>query len=242
MKYNRRDSLKANVISNLILAILSLCVGTLCFAPTNSALTVDETDREIYRLAGDEAKGICLMFNVYWGTDEVYQILQTLEAYEAKATFFIGGAWADDNVDCLKAIAEKGHEIGNHGYFHKAHDKLSFAKNQEEIENCNRFIQTVLGKTPTLFAPPSGAYNDETLRACKALGMKTILWSKDTIDWRDKDAALIYKRATKNVTRGDFILLHPMVETVAALKDILQYYEKYNLETVTVSENLQKEG
>ena len=72
--------------------------------------------------------------------------------------------------------------------------------------------------------------------------MRTILWSKDTIDWRDKDAKLIYKRATKDVQCGDFILMHPMKETVAALDDILRYYSENSLETVTVSENLQENG
>ena len=99
-----------------------------------------------------------------------------------------------------------------------------------------------MGERPSLFAPPSGAYNDDTLKAAGLLGMKTILWSKDTIDWRDKNAALIYTRATKNVKAGDFILMHPMKETADALNDILNYYEANSLKTVTVSENLKKEG
>ena len=94
----------------------------------------------------------------------------------------------------------------------------------------------------TLFAPPSGAYNKDTILAAGALGMKTILWTKDTIDWRDKNPSLIYTRATKNVQVGDFILMHPMKETADALEDILKYYQKNSLKTVTVSENLQKEG
>ena len=72
--------------------------------------------------------------------------------------------------------------------------------------------------------------------------MKTILWSKDTNDWRDKNAALIYTRATKNVKAGDFILMHPMNETADALDDILKFYEANSLKAVTVSKNLKKEG
>ena len=69
--------------------------------------------------------------------------------------------------------------------------------------------------------------------------MKTILWSRDTIDWRDKDASLIYSRATKNIKGGEFVLMHPMKETADALDDILTYYETCALRAVTVSENLQ---
>ena len=168
--------------------------------------------------------------------------MDTLSCYNAKATFFIGGCWADDNVECLKAIDAAGHEIGNHGYFHKDHDKLSLVQNQKEISDCNRFIELAIGKKVSLFAPPSGAYNNDTLKAAELLNMKTILWSKDTIDWRDKNPSLIYTRATKKVCVGDFILMHPMKETAEALEDILKFYETNHLKTVTVSENLQKEG
>ena len=170
------------------------------------------------------------------------RILQTLQKHGAKATFFIGGCWADDNVECLRAIYAAGHEIGNHGYFHKDHAKLDLVQNQKEISSCNRFIELSLGEAPTLFAPPSGAYNDDTVKAASLLGMKTILWSKDTIDWRDKNVSLIYTRATKNIRIGDFILMHPMKETADALDDILKYYEQNNLKPVTVSENLQDRG
>ena len=99
-----------------------------------------------------------------------------------------------------------------------------------------------VGEKPILFAPPSGAYGENTLSVCKALGMKTVLWSKDTIDWRDKDENLIYTRATQGVKKGDFILMHPMVETANVLDKILKYYRENSLEIVTVSENLQEKG
>lgn len=230
------NSLRLKIASNLVLSILVLSIGALCFAPTEESVSVD-ANTEIYRFS-PAPKGVSLMFNVYWGTEEVYEILGILKDYEATATFFIGGCWADDNVDCLRDIYAAGHEIGNHGYFHKDHDGLNFQQNQTEIASCNRFIELALGEKPKLFAPPSGAYNQHTLSAAKELGMKTILWSKDTIDWRDKDEKLIYSRATKGIKEGDFILMHPMEATVAALDDILIYYKNNGLKTVTVSQNL----
>ena len=230
------------VATNVALGLLVLSVGALCIAPQGNAVTTEGENAELYRSAGNHSKGVSLMFNVYWGTDEVYRILDTLKAHGAKATFFIGGCWADDNVNCLRDIYENGHEIGNHGYFHKSHDKLSFAQNKKEIEDCNRFIELAIGVVPTLFAPPSGAYGNDTLTVCKTLQMKTILWSRDTIDWRDKNAAVIYTRATKNIQGGEFVLMHPMEATADALDDILSYYEKLSLSAITVSENLQQKG
>ncbi|MBO5239936.1 MAG: polysaccharide deacetylase family protein [Clostridia bacterium] len=237
-----RQNWKIGVATNAALGILVLSIGALCFAPVSSAVTTDGDNAEVYRSAGSESGGVSLMFNVYWGTEEVYRILDTLEDHGAKATFFIGGCWADDNVDCLREIYAAGHEIGNHGYFHKDHDKLSLEQNRKEIADCNRFIELALGVSPTLFAPPSGAYCNDTLAACKAMNMKTILWSRDTIDWRDKNAALIYTRATKNVRGGEFVLMHPMSATADALEDVLEYYEKQSLSVITVSENLRIKG
>lgn len=94
------------------------------------------------------------------------------------------------------------------------------------------------GTDVALFAPPSGAYNDTTVKVCNDLGLKTILWSKDTVDWRDKDASLAYNRATKDLSGGDFILMHPMEQTVKALSNILLYYKQNGLRAVTVTENL----
>ena len=235
-------ALRMKIATNLVLSVLVVSVGALCLSTTSSDVSTEGMESQIYRSAGEDGVGVSLMFNVYWGTNEVYRILQTLKKYEAKATFFIGGCWADDNVDCLKAIHTDGHEIGNHGYFHKDHKTLSLVDNQKEISECNRFIELAIGVKPILFAPPSGAYTNDTLSACNALRMKTILWTKDTIDWRDKNTALIYSRATKSVKNGDFILMHPMEETADALEDILKYYQNNHLKIVTVSQNLQKEG
>ena len=236
------QSIRLKLATNVVLGVLILSIGALCLSPIQESVSTKSDNVNIYRCVEENPKGVSLMFNVYWGTDEVYRILTILSEFDAVATFFIGGCWADDNVDCLKAIYEAGHEIGNHGYFHKEHSKFNFEQNQKEIHTCNQFIQQAIGVKPMLFAPPSGAYNDDTIAAAASLGLSTVLWSKDTIDWRDKNAALIYTRATKNVKNGDFILMHPMKETADALRDILKFYQNHGLKSVTVSQNLQKEG
>ena len=198
----KKQSVRFNVATNLVLGVLVLSIGALCLAPTENAIRTEGQKTEIYRCGDEQSQKVSLMFNVYWGTDEVYRILEVLKAHQAQATFFIGGCWADDNVECLRSIYAGGHEIGNHGYFHKSHDKLNLLQNQKEISSCNRFLELALGEQVKLFAPPSGAYNENTLTAVETLGMKTILWSKDTIDWRDKNAALIYSRATEKIGRA----------------------------------------
>ncbi|MBP5243030.1 MAG: polysaccharide deacetylase family protein, partial [Clostridia bacterium] len=101
---------------NLTLFIVALLIGVVCLYP--AAYFTSATER-VYRHGNREGKGVSLLVNVYWGTDEVYQMLDIFDEYGAKATFFIGGAWADDNGACLKEIVSRGHEVGSHGYFHK---------------------------------------------------------------------------------------------------------------------------
>lgn len=222
-------------VTNALLAIIVIAVGTVCFLPAASpAAEVDE--RAHYRGASED--GVSLMINVYWGTEEVYGILDVLDEYAATATFFIGGSWADDNVACVREIAARGHEIGSHGYFHRDHDKLDYTQNLEEIRTSVEFLSVVSEREIHLFAPPSGAYSKATLDAAESLGLKTVMWSKDTIDWRDKDEEVCFKRATEGVSGGDLILMHPMAHTLAALPRILTYYLEHDLFTVSVGENL----
>lgn len=230
-----KQKLWMNLATNLAMIFLTLSVAFVCIMPDDSQAVSGESD--VFRSGGSES-GVSLMFNVYWGEDEVYQILDVLDEYEAKSTFFIGGSWADDHVECLKEIARRGHELGNHGYFHKSQEKLSEEQNREEILRCNQFISLAVGVEPTLFAPPSGAYSDATLLAAKKLNMKTVLWTKDTVDWRDKDAGTVYVRATKGVKAGSFVLMHPMPHTVKALPDVLKEYKRKGLSAITVGENL----
>lgn len=231
----RLSSRKIAAITNCVLVLVLALIGTVCFLPAAESVSGVE-DKVYYK--GSSEDGVSLMFNVYWGTEEVRGILNVLDEYEAKATFFIGGSWADDNVDCLKEIASRGHEIASHGYFHRDHDKLDYNGNLQEIKTSVDFIQTAAGVTVTLFAPPSGAYNDDTVKAAESLGLRTVMWSRDTVDWRDKDEAVCFSRATKNIGGGDLVLMHPMKHTLAALPKILATYRGNGLRAVTVSENL----
>lgn len=236
-KNNKKRLGAATALTNFALTLILLAVGISCFFQSGGTVSA-EGEENVYRRGAAGSGKVCLMFNVYENTPVVYEILGILKAEGAKATFFVGGCWADDNEKCLNDIKAAGHETGNHGYFHKDHAALSLKQNREEIENCNRVAEALTGVKPTLFAPPSGAYGKNTLIAAAELNMKVILWTRDTIDWRDHDASKIFRRATEKTTDGDFILMHPTKQTAAALKDVLAYYKTHSLQTVTVTECL----
>ena len=89
-----------------------------------------------------------------------------------------------------------------------------------------------------LFAPPSGAYDKLTVSCADSLGYKTIMWTRDTIDWRDHDADLIYNRAIKNASGGDLVLMHPTQSTVEALPRIIEYFQTNGFNLTTVSQTI----
>lgn len=179
------------------------------------------------------------MINVYWGTEYLDKMLTTLNKHDVQTTFFVGGMWAQKENAMLNRIKEDGHEIANHGYFHKDHDKISAERNREEISMAEQVIEKTCGVKTKLFMPPSGAFNQTTLKVAGELGYKTIMWSKDTIDWRDKNPTLIYNRATQNIAGGDLILMHPTLATSEVLEDIIVSLKRGGWNLVTVSKNLE---
>ncbi len=225
-----------NISSICIVLMLSVIVIYLSASSYNYVFSY-QNDDIIYN--GNRASNkVSLMINVYWGTEYIMGMLDVLDNYDVKTTFFIGGQWAEKEHQMLTEIKSRGHEIASHGYFHKEHEYLSYDQNYDEIKATHGLIKSLIGVEMNLFAPPSGSFNKSTISASNALGYKTIMWSKDTIDWRDQDANLIFTRATNGVSGGELVLMHPTECTLKSLPLILEYYKINGLQCTTVSECL----
>lgn len=225
---------KVQVITNSI--IVAILIALIVVAvPFSTQVRTSINPNVIYN--GDTSQNkVCFMVNVYWGTEYIEDMLEVFDLYNVKTTFFVGGSWLAKNVEVAQEIYKRGHEIGNHGYTHKDHDKISYQQNYDEIHKTHLLVSANLGIEMNLFAPPSGAFNDTTIEVATSLNYKTIMWTHDTIDWRDKDTDLIIKRATKNLSNGDLILMHPTQNTLEALSSILAYAENNGFEPTTVSQ------
>lgn len=233
-RLNRRIAL----ITNFVLVLAFIGVFAVSFLPETIVPIYGGNELSAIYSGNVKNKNVSVMINVYENTEVVNKMIDVFNEKGVKATFFVGGCWADDNGETLKKIVDSGHEIGNHGYFHKDHKKLDYETNYQEISLAGEIIEALCGVKPTLFAPPSGSFSETTLESSFDLGYKVIMWSKDTIDWRDKDQDVIFKRATKNVSNGDLVLIHPKEHTLKVLPKILDYYDDLGYNVVTVSENL----
>ena len=224
------------VIANSVIGFVLLSMFALTYAGGTLNAFSEVATSPLYN-GNLNSNKICLMINVYWGNEYIEPMLKTLEENNVKTTFFVGGMWVEKYPDLAKKIKDVGHEIGNHGYFHKDQNQLTLDGNKKEINDCHLIVKKVLDVDMNLFAPPSGAFNDSTINAANSLNYKTIMWTRDTIDWRDQDATTIYNRAVNNAKGGDLILMHPTKCTTEALPKIIETL-KQNFVLTTVSDCL----
>ena len=161
-------------------------------------------------------------------------ILHLLDEYNAKATFFMLGNRVDFYPGIAQDIAKRGHELGNHTWNHKDITSLGKAEIIQEIEMTNEVIQNATGEQPTVFRPPYGAINDPVL---DILGLPTVLWTIDTLDWKSHNPNKVLSIVKENISDGSVILMHDIHESsVEAVELLLEFLEEEGYEFVTVSE------
>ncbi len=174
----------------------------------------------IYR-GNVQKKMVAFMINVAWGNEHLESILKTLADHNIRATFFLDGSWVAKNSTLAKQIVNDGHEIGSHAYSHPMMSRLTKDRIIEEMEKTNRTIKEALAIDVSLFAPPSGDYDERVVKLAWERKMLTILWTLDTVDWRNPPAKEMANKIIKNVNSGNLILMHPTPATAQALNDMI---------------------
>jgi peptidoglycan/xylan/chitin deacetylase (PgdA/CDA1 family) len=136
------------------------------------------------------------------------EILQTLKENGVYAIFFLVGTHSEENPDVVKQIEDAGCEAAVHSYSHKPLPFLFSGKLKEEMEKNYRAVEKITGKRPRFFRPPWGMYNREVLDMAESLGLRTILWSRSSIDWKEKDPDRIIKNSLHDIKPGEIFLFH----------------------------------
>ncbi|MBO5666053.1 MAG: polysaccharide deacetylase family protein [Firmicutes bacterium] len=190
----------------------------------------------IYSVEQSEKK-ISISFDAAWGDEHTKAILDTLDQYGVKTTFFLVDFWAEKYPEDVKEIAARGHELGNHSATHPDMAKLSKEQMATELNKTADTIEGICGVRPTLFRPPFGSYNNAVIETCESLGYKVIQWSVDSLDWKEISAEQIVERVTRNVEPGSIVLFHNNAEYVETyLPKILQILTDQGYEIVPVGE------
>lgn len=166
--------------------------------------------------------------------DAPSRILDTLERYNARATFFMIGENALEHPDNLKRKVNLCMEIGNHTYDHNHFGK---AVTPSDIQKASDAIYDACGMYPTAFRSPGGSTTYTILDECKKENMALYHWSIDTMDWKYKDADRIYKTVMESIDDGDIVLMHEIYPTTAdAIERIIPALIKKGYRIVTCKE------
>ena len=224
-------------LRHLILAAMVLVtISAVCFSVSRTVSVFKVNGREVpvYSVEREDNK-IAVTFDCAWSDEDIDSILDTLDKYNCKATFFVVGDWVEKYPEALRKISERGHEIGNHSYNHADYTKLSAEEITADLDKCDSLIEEVTGERPYLMRAPSGGYNDTVVKAAEDSGRMYIQWSIDGIDYGDADPQSIYDRSVKKTAEGDIILLHNGTKSTASvLPKILEALEcKYEFATVS---------
>ncbi|WCK52847.1 polysaccharide deacetylase family protein [Aneurinibacillus sp. Ricciae_BoGa-3] len=208
------------------------------YKETPPSIQLEQLDiAPVYR-GNPEKPMVSFMINVAWGNEYLPKILRTLAQANVKATFFLDGSWTKKYPEEANKIVQAGHEIGSHAYSHPNMSKISNARIEDEITRTNAVIQEATGITPTLFAPPSGDFDDRVVEAAARYQMKTILWTADTVDWRKPSSEQWFRTVAPKIGNGVLILMHPTESTADTLPRLIEYIRAKKLSIGIVSETL----
>ncbi|KUK10523.1 MAG: Polysaccharide deacetylase [Clostridia bacterium 41_269] len=186
-----------------------------------------------------DRKDIALTFNVDWGEEILPDIIKELSDKKVKATFFVTGRFAEKYPDLVKKIYTSGFEIGNHGYSHIHPNSSSVEKNKEEILKTEKILKKLGIKYAKIYAPPYGECSPNIVKWANDLGYKTIMWTIDTVDWKDKTADEIVQKVVNGAHNGAIVLMHPKSSTLKALPTIIKELKEQRFKFKTISQIIQ---
>ena len=167
-------------------------------------------------------------------------ILDILEEYGIKATFFMVGENVGYYPAAARAVAEAGHEIGNHTFSHRKFDRMGEEELLREIASCESAIAGFSESPVRLIRPPEGQMSDTMGRVIGSLDYRVILWDVDTRDWAHTPPETITRHILDTVKPGDIILMHDFIgydsPTPEALRRVIPALLERGYRFVTVGE------
>lgn len=205
--------------------------------PTEETTSEKKDDRELPKATD---KLVCFTFDDGPYAPVTNKILDTLEKYNGRATFFVVGDRAGTYSDEIKRASKMGCEIGTHTYSHVNLNNLSVPEMQKEIRKSCDAISKYSGKKVKVLRPPEGAAND-TVKA--NVNMPMVLWSVDSRDWDYRNADKDYQTVMDNVFDGSIVLMHDLYPATAdAVARIIPELAKQGYKFVTFSELMKIRG
>lgn len=182
---------------------------------------------------------LALTFNISWGDEKVFDILNVLEAHEQRATFFLSGEWAERHPHIIEEILNGKHEIGMLGYRYKSYLEQDIEQVRKDLLYARDVFEKLGLKNIKYVRAPSGQFNKEIITLAEQLGYTVIHWSVNPNDWENPGVEVVTDYIVDKAGNGDIVLLHASdsaKQTAASLENVLPYFTDKGLMMVTISE------
>jgi peptidoglycan/xylan/chitin deacetylase (PgdA/CDA1 family) len=172
------------------------------------------------------------------------EVLRLLDAYDAKATFFVVGKSAEAEPALVRAIEARGHALGSHTWSHQKLNELALPAARAEIDRGHAALLATGVADGRLFRAPHGQKTFAVYRHLRRRGLRLVAWTAGVFDTDCPSARVIFERARRWVRPGTILLLHDGKQghergaMTAALEDVLRLARERGLRLVTVPELL----
>lgn len=235
-------------IKKLIFSILTVipliitCVIITNIVTEHESVNAEKRLLPIYSVETEENK-VALTFDCAWGANDIYEIINTLNKNDIKATFFTVGDWVTRFPNEVTALAKANMEIGNHSFSHKHVNNLSYAENLDDMKKCNELIESLTDSKVKFYRGPYGEYNNTVINVANELDMKVIQWDVDTLDYEGKTPDEMCDRIKKKIRNGSIILMHNDTKyTSAGLQQIIDLINNLGYKIVPLDELIYHEN
>ena len=196
----------------------------------------------IYSVATEEKK-IAISFDCAWGVEYTDKLLDIMQKNGVRCTFFAVQFWVEKYPEYAQKIVDAGHELGTHSRTHSYMSKLSKEQIRDELTTSATAIEKITGQKTNLFRAPYGDYNDLVIDTARSMGLYTIQWDVDSLDWKNLSATEIALRIVNGAKNGSIILCHNNgLHTAEALPMIFSTLQNRGYEFVPIGELIYKEN
>lgn len=194
-----------------------------------------------------EEKVVALTFDDWAGDRTISRVLDILEQYDIKSTFFLIGRGVETNPQLARLILEEGHEIASHTYSHQLVTEMPLRELQEDLIRADEVIAEAIRETPSNYMRPAqGKLDQEAARKITATGVEYILlYDVTSFDWNmNLEEQEVYHRVVDHVQPGSIITMHIQDEshTISVLPKLLDELKKKGYEFKTIGELLSETG
>ncbi len=196
----------------------------------------------IYSVETPEKK-IAISFDCAWGVEYTDKLLDIMEKNGVRCTFFAVQFWVEKYPEYAEKIVNAGHELGTHSRTHSYMSKLSKTEIRDELQTSVAAIEKATGQKTNLFRAPYGDYDNLLIDTAKDMGLYTIQWDVDSLDWKNLSAQEIALRVVNGAKNGSIILCHNNgLHTAESLPMIFSTLKNRGFEFVPIGELIYKEN